>query len=271
MGKKIVFEFFLLVLSFGLLWLGLSQLPFFSKKISDDIAIEKEEQLGELLLKTFLYNHQEIHNSSLDSSIHIIHSRLLSTLDSSEYEYQIRVIDNEEINAFALPGGNIVVFSGLIQFSDSPEEVAAVLAHEIGHIENKHIIGKLIKELGVGILVAVIGGKESTVLKEIGMTALSTVFDRKQESEADDFAMNLLVKSNINPRVIATFFRRLSREKGEFNKNLELLMTHPHNSSRIKSALEFSLPKDFEEKKLEVQNWEELKNSLHSSLKKKDN
>ena len=100
---------------------------------------------------------------------------------------------------------------------------------------------------------------DKLVIGEISRTATSTVFDRRQEREADEFAIELLDNAEINPRIIATFFRRLKEEEGTYNENLEILMTHPHINSRIKASLEYNLDEDFVSEEFNL-NWDLIKN-----------
>ncbi|MCH8319106.1 MAG: M48 family metallopeptidase, partial [Bacteroidetes bacterium] len=138
---------------------------------------------------------------------------------------------------------------------------SATTAHEIGHVEHRHVVTKLIKEFGLTLLFSVLTGGDAVVLSEIGKTTISTVFDRKQEKEADLYALDMLTKSNISPQSLAAFFRRLKREKGSYNENLEIFMTHPHVNSRIKSSIEYKVPEDFESIDFDI-DWEKVKKSI---------
>lgn len=262
MGRKIILELFILVVIFGIAWAIFYYFPIFPKDAKINFSIEQEEKLGKFLLDMVLKEQKEIHHPVTDSALKIIHQRLMSGLGTTEFEYDIRIIESSQINAFTLPGGNILIFSGLIEFSDSPEEVAAVLAHELGHVENRDVIDKLMKDLGIAILLSGLGGSDQILLEEISKTSLSTVFDRKQEKEADLFGLDLLVKSNISPSAFSAFFRKLSRESGGFNKNLEFLMTHPHNNSRIKTALEHKIPEGFKPVSFSEIDWAKVKEAL---------
>ena len=263
MKRSIIIELGVLLIIFTAIWAVLVYVPIFPEKINFDIdiPIEKEEKLGDLLAKIILSSDNELNSSKVDSAIFIIQNRLIDAVGVTDYDYKIRVIDNPAVNAFAIPGGNIFIFSGLIEFIETPEELAAILAHEIGHVENRHVVKKLAKELGLNILFTIITGNDNIILKEISKTATSTIFDRKQEREADKYAMELLVNSNINPKVIASFFLKISREKGSIDEKLEFLMTHPHNNSRIKASLEYKIPDDFEEKSIGIE-WEKVKEAV---------
>lgn len=236
----------ILLVIFGLLWGAFALIPWgslFSGAADMTISIDQEEKLGKVLVEDVMEagddSQQIVHNPALDSAMTAITGRLLSGLGPTDYNYKIQVINTEEVNAFTLPGGYIFVNKGLIGFCDSPEEVAAVLAHEIGHAEKRHVVDKLAKELGITILFSVLTGGDATLMHEVFKTATSTMFDREQEKEADAFSFPLMEKAHLNPQTMAAFFRKLNRENGDYGKTMELLQTHPNNASRIQAALEY--------------------------------
>ena len=96
-------------------------------------------------------------------------------MDSTDYNYKIYVVDNPQINAFALPGGYIIVLRGLLEFTETPVELSAIIAHEMGHIEKKHIVKKLIRQFGIAILTS--GDRQ--ILQALSSTIISTGFDRE--------------------------------------------------------------------------------------------
>lgn len=248
---------------FGAIWLAFIFVPWEMEEPGIEISVEKEMELGEIMIEDWIFESGEmdvVSNPTLDSAMEIITNRLLAQLDSSEFNHHIWVVDQDEINAFTLPGGYIIVNQGLIKFSEHPEEVAGVIAHELGHVEERHVVSRLIKELGVAILFTAIGGGDAVLLNEVGRTAVSTAFDRSQEEEADAFAATLLENANLDPRVLATFFRRLKNEHN-FDERMEMFMTHPHHNARIKAALEIELPEDFKSEPFDL-NWNRVKESI---------
>jgi len=168
------------------------------------------------------------------------------------------------VNAFALPGGNIMVYTGLIDFSESPNEVAAVLAHEIGHVEQKHVVDRILKEFSLGILFTVIAGGDAVILQDIFRSLISAKFNRSQEEDADDFALRLLEKSKIRPSHMASFFKRLKAESGDLDESLEPLMSHPALNSRIKKSYEYQLKEGFEDLEFDL-DWEKVKLGLNQA------
>jgi len=158
-------------------------------------------------------------------------------------------------------GGNIFIFSGLFDFVQSPEELSVVLAHEIGHVEHRHVVDKLIQQLGFEVMFSIVTGSDPLLVSEVSKLLVTTSFDRRKEREADDFALALSEKSEINPRRLAQFFLKVDRKQSEVMDKLEIVMTHPHSKSRIKAASDYELSDDFEERPFDL-DWEKLRERL---------
>lgn len=264
MSLKVLRDAAILMVLFGIGWAVFTYSPWFKMDDLDDtFPIETEEDLGDLVLDLF-YNekvYERVEGNAADSALVIIAERLLENIELTEYDYNIQLVRSEQINAFTLPGGNIVVFTGLLEFAETPEEVAAVLAHEMGHVEERHTIDALMREFSLSILFTMAGGNESVLLNDVLQSLISTGFSRGQEAEADEFSLELLHKSKISPRALASFFRRLNRKYGSLDEELEIFLTHPAKNSRIKSAMEYELPEDFEEIPYDL-DWDAVKASI---------
>lgn len=144
---------------------------------------------------------------------------------------KIRVVDWGMVNAVALPGGNIVIFNGLLEESDGPDEVAGVLGHEIAHIENRDATQAMIRHYGFGALLTALGG---TTAGNIDML-VSAGHSRAAESRADEGALASLDRAQISPRPTAAFFKRMSDAEirfGRLDAGLQYLSTHPVSDAR---------------------------------------
>jgi len=236
---------------------------FYADNQTQLISYEQEHQLSDIISEHILEtsNQKILKNELIDSVVWAVSSHLKKQIEISEYDYEILVLDSPEINAFTIPGGRIYVFKGLLEFCDSAEHLAAILAHEMGHVEKRHTVSKLVKEFGLKIILTLLTGGDSVLFSELGHTVLSNKFDRSQEKEADLFALELLEKSQISPTTIASFFRKLNRENLDYNEKMEFLMTHPHNNSRIKTSLEYETENNFTPKLLDI-DWDRIKNAL---------
>ena len=274
MKKKIVLDGLKSLGIFGgiflLFYLGLNLLSeekktkwFYSDKKTSLISFEQEIALGELVAAHIISAQykEPLTSKTIDSMMWAVSKRLKQQIPASAYDYNIVVLDDPQVNAFTIPGGNVDVFKGLISFCDSPEQLAAVLAHEMGHVEKRHTVDRLVREFGLSILFSIMTGGDSVLLSDVYQTLISTGFSRSQEKEADQFALELLEDANISPKSIASFFRKLNRENLAYNEKIELIMTHPHNNARIKASLAYEVDVDFKEIPLDL-NWEKIKRAL---------
>jgi Zn-dependent protease with chaperone function len=143
----------------------------------------------------------------------------------------VEVTDRKEINAFAAPGGRIVVFQGLIASAQSPDEVAGVLAHEITHSRKHHPTRMLIRQIGTSFLEQLVIGTDTGGMAE---TLLVLSYSRQFETEADEGAVELLHNAGIDTASFANFFDRL--EKAQHGGALPALLT-THPAPRKRSAM----------------------------------
>ncbi len=198
----------------------------------DRIPIEWEQKLGESAYRDFLLQHEVLQGGpSVDAVTEMTH-RLAGHASHNPYTFEITVVKSDAVNAFALPGGYIVVFTGLMKKAESSEEVAGVLAHELNHVLQRHGLERIVKQLGFVAVVSIVLGNQQGlggIMKQLGVELMTLKFGRAQETEADVTGLELLHRAKINPEGMITFFKRLA-EKGE--GRVEWLSTHPMSSAR---------------------------------------
>jgi len=162
-----------------------------------------------------------------------------------ELDYHIKVIDSKEINAFALPGGYLYVFRGLLDAVDNEAELASVLGHEIAHITERHATKQMTKaqiyEIAAAIGSAATGaGQAGRMVAGLGEALLMTKFSREDEAEADRYGMEYMVKAGYDPQAMISMFKKLLKIHKEKPDLLErLFSTHPPTEERIKMAQEY--------------------------------
>jgi beta-barrel assembly-enhancing protease len=157
--------------------------------------------------------------------------KLAARLTSHPEHLKVRVMDVRIVNAVALPGGNIILFQGLLHEAESPDEVAGVLAHEIAHVENRDVTQALIRHLGLGILIASFGGNTGANIEAL----MAARYSRKAESRADADAIAALRHANISPLGTAAFFDRLGKIESKYGRvtgALEYISSHPLSAKR---------------------------------------
>jgi beta-barrel assembly-enhancing protease len=123
---------------------------------------------------------------------------------------QVRVANINMVNAVALPGGRIVIFRGLLQEAKSPDELAGVIGHEIGHVRNRDVMQSLLRQLGLSVLLGGFGGDASGYVGSL----VSATYSREAETKADGFSINLMKQANVSPVDTAGFFARLAGGEG---------------------------------------------------------
>lgn len=133
--------------------------------------------------------------------------RLAATVDTP-YSFKLRVVDSPSVNAFAAPGGHIVLLNGLIENAEGPDEVAGVLAHEMGHVIHRHPTRGLIRRFGFTVMLrGLLGGD---LAGSLGATLIDLSYTREDEAAADAAAVDILRRAGLRADGLARFFARRS-------------------------------------------------------------
>ncbi len=157
----------------------------------------------------------------------------------SPYKIDAYLDESDMVNAFALPGGKIVVYEGLVDRTQSWKELAALFSHEVSHINNRHSMRLMSRQLGNYAVFSAITGDMagiSSVMIESAISLHDLVNSRKYETEADEFGLRMMLACKIDPKAMIGLFERLheeNKEVDEFMENLEVLNTHPLTQKRI--------------------------------------
>ncbi|MCO4754352.1 MAG: M48 family metallopeptidase [Bacteriovoracaceae bacterium] len=176
--------------------------------------------------------------------INCISQRIVSSMseDNDFSEWDVKVFEDKAINAFATPGKNIGVFTGLVDAAKSNDQIAAVIGHEVGHVLAKHGNERISQTLIVqgGLVAADIAldsenpRKNQMILAALGVGAQLGIllpYSRKHESEADHIGQNLMAKAGFNPEAAVEFWQIMKQQKN--GQPPEFLSTHPAAQSRI--------------------------------------
>lgn len=165
----------------------------------------------------------------------------LSMQSDTPFDVRVRAVQAPFVNAFALPGGSVLVTDDLIREAETPDELAAVVAHEVAHIEKRHVMQAVWRSLGVGLLLdAVVGGGTGAGQQAVLLAGQATDlrYGRDAELEADQRGQALLVGAGMSSQGMAPFFERMHGE-GE-DKRLaaaaEFVSTHPDSGRRAQRA-----------------------------------
>ncbi|MBX2854533.1 MAG: M48 family metallopeptidase [Rhodobacteraceae bacterium] len=159
----------------------------------------------------------------------------LEPVSDSHVPLNVRVLNGDMVNAFALPGGHIFFVRGLLSTADSPEEAAGVLAHEIGHVVGRDPTRNILRSFASAAVISTVLGDflGGFVLVALTNAAIDASYSREAEAEADQTALRLLEASGLPSRPLSGFFLRLKEELGDGDSYLEkYLASHPNSSSR---------------------------------------
>ncbi|MFY0606206.1 MAG: M48 family metallopeptidase [Cyclobacteriaceae bacterium] len=219
-------------------------MQFFNVKYNRD---NLEKKIGDLIWDTFDQTYDEIKDPLI---INPLDSMLRDICESNQINrdgIKLHLVNTDQINAFALPGDHLVIFTGLISSSDEPDEVAGVMAHELAHIELNHVMKKLVKEMGLSVLISMAGGNGGgQVIKEAAQLLSSRAFDRSIEKEADMQAVDYLVGANMGTEPFANFLYKRSQDSNDLINYLTWISTHPNPEERAEYIIEYSTSNNYE-------------------------
>jgi predicted Zn-dependent protease len=192
------------------------------------VSPQLERQLGDRALAQIATTTSLITSGSTHAALARIAARVIP---DSDYTYRFHLVDDDSINAFALPGGIVVVHTGLIAVTARAEELAGVLAHEVQHVELRHSLKAVLRAAGLSLLWSLVTGDlGATLAGQAADQLLSLKFSRDAEREADAAGLKLLVDRGIDPRGMVSFFATLV-EQGD-SAPPALLSTHPTSAER---------------------------------------
>lgn len=216
---------------------------------SASISEQQEEQLANILTQQIRRNLPLVHDPILNDYIKTLGAKLTNHADDVRFPFRFFIVQDDSINAFALPGGIIVINTGLIEATHNESELASVVAHEIAHVTQRHIARRLDKEddlslaTGLGLLAAILASSYNAELSQAAL--LSTVaasqqqslgFSREFETEADREGIDILNRSGFDPYAMSRFFSILNRQFGGETQASKYLRTHPLTIDRLNDS-----------------------------------
>lgn len=221
--------------------------PALASQLAELIPPEREQRLGDAVIDQF----QSIMELATGERPEICDNgagqealdRMVARLDPElrlGYPLRVGVVDHSMINAFAVPGGRVILMDGLIKAADTPEEVAGVLAHEIGHVVSRDPTREALRAAGTagifGLLLGDVFGGGLVVAASDAV--INASYQREAEIKADETAYNLLHKAQLPTRPFANFFVKLKRKYGDMGGILKLVASHPGLDGRAERAAE---------------------------------
>lgn len=213
------------------------------KGLASQVPVEWEEKAGDKMISSMSLQYNFIKNDSLKNVLLSVASPLFMQVEKQGFKIDLYFVNDPTINAFALPGGKVVVQTGLLENAKTWEEVMGVLGHELAHITQRHHIRGVINNVGIfAILSATLGDVSALAgtFASIGGDLASLSNSRAFEHEADETGWDYLVNAGMNPNGLISFLETLEEEnKTELDStinasvDLSFLSTHPNTQNRI--------------------------------------
>jgi len=238
-------------------------IPALAAFVASRVPVSWEERLGRSIVTHLVPPAMRCTDKTRTRVIDEIITVLTASLPTSPFTIRVIVVNDSTINAFAVPGGYIVLYRGLLEKTQTAEELAGVLAHELQHIFKHHVTQALIQHVSTGLLLAAITGDTSRATA-YGLESARLLgilrYSRQSEEEADAAGMRMLLESGIDPKGMIAFYELLTKSTSETSSILKYLSTHPSTGDRIKnlkSLVEQSQPKSV--KLLKGYDWSNIK------------
>ncbi len=215
----------LLSVMIGVLWAGI---PLMTTALARAVPLSVEEDLGKSTVDTIVPPARRRDDPALSQTL----ERLVKAVPDSPYKFHLIVFDDPTVNAFAAPGGYIVVCRGLLE-NTTPEEAAAVLAHEMQHVLKRHVMRALVRGVSLTAAIALATGDPSGAITQVGGTLTSLHYQRGDEWNADLEGYHLLKDAGYNPHAMIAMLEKLDKIQGELPRGVQYLSTHPRTKDRI--------------------------------------
>ncbi len=223
------------------------RLPDLGDPADSTLSIARERELGAEIMRQVRQQQAIIDDLIVEEYISDLGYKLLEHADAALHDFRFFVANDKSINAFALPGGYIGFNAGLILMTENESELAAVAAHEISHVTQRHLAraffhnetmsGPLLAAMIAGVFLGGEIGEAAVVAAGAGSVQSQINFTRKHEHEADRVGIGLLGRSHFNAGSMATLFEKMQRQSRlHGSAPLEYLSTHPIHETRIAEA-----------------------------------
>jgi predicted Zn-dependent protease len=202
------------------------------------IGTEEEVQMGQELSAEVEKEYTIYDNTEVAAYVQSVGQKVVRVCDRKDIEYHFTVIEKDELNAFAMPGGYVYVYTGLMKDLDDEAQLAAVLAHEVGHVTARHSTERLTTMYGYQLLASLILGDDPNFWAGLVANIFSTTgmlaYSRNNEYEADRLGLTYANAAGYDPDgMVELLAKFIDTERGEPSKLEEWLSTHPPSTERM--------------------------------------
>ena len=219
-----------------------AKVPFTNRSQLILVSPDEETKLGAQAFKDVLSKGKVVKDDARTRLVLGVGQRLARAANRSEFKWEFAVIDDrKQVNAFALPGGKVAVYTGILPVAQTTNGLAVVLGHEIAHVLARHGAERMsqgmVTQVGGSLLGTLLGGGASAqaIMVAYGLgTQLGVLlpYSRTQESEADHIGLLLMARAGYDPREALAFWRRMEKVSGAGGQPPEFISTHPSHGTR---------------------------------------
>lgn len=219
---------------------AIQRLVFRHQLTTPEIARSTDAALGPIILSQVELTEHVLDDPVADKAFAAIMDRLqpaLQTMAPDAPKVRIVVIDSPQVNAFALPGGIVCVYTGLIRAVDSADQIAGVLAHELSHVSSGDPLALLARQVGMAALAGLLtGGQGQALSQTLARTLVNVHYGREAEDRADEFAVRLLAAASVDPAAFAGGLVSIRKASPKNPSLLRWIDTHSPIDERISRA-----------------------------------
>jgi beta-barrel assembly-enhancing protease len=207
------------------------------------ISVEEEWQLGAQLSKDIEKQVRLNNDPAANAYIRDLGNRIVrqAAPPFNQLPWEFHIVQDDSINAFAIPGGHVYVHTGLIKTADSASELAGVMAHEIAHVLARHSTEQLSRQYGLSVIAGAVLGQNPGQLSQIAAQIVAggalARFSRDAEREADNIGIQAMAAAGFNPNGMASMFEKLLQQRqGQPGRLEQFFSTHPLTEERIRDS-----------------------------------
>jgi beta-barrel assembly-enhancing protease len=236
--------------------------------LANRVPVSWEERLGSAAVEQLMASHRRCVDPEREAVVGAIVNRLLEPVSRVPYTFRVTIVDDSTVNAFAVPGGQIILLRGLVERSRTPEELAGVLAHEIQHVLRRHATRLLLQHASTGLLLVAVSGDLTGVMAygiESARVLGTLSYSRHLESEADVEGLRMLLAAEVDPEGMIAFFETLRAGERNLPAAARYLASHPLAADRVESLkrLAASVPGRFRPVELDRE-WDDVRRICRS-------
>lgn len=261
---KIIGQFVSIVVLFFGTWFALGKVDWMRTFKIQERTDMTEKKLSEFIWKSFSQSETEIKATSANRTLKKMVFHLCQRNNIDTAKIKLHFLEKGDINAFTLPDGHIVVYTGLVNACENEAELTGVLGHEMAHMEKNHVMKKMVKEVGLSALIAISAGRGGgEAAQKVAKLISSSAYDRTLEKEADITSVDYMVNASVDPDGLANFLYRLGDDAKGISHQLAWISTHPDCKERANYIIEYAKSKHGSVKAVTSQDeWDNFKKAV---------